>query len=79
MEMPPKRALVGLSGRFLNFSPHRVVTTQSLLHYTPRRKCQPEPQPPFLLRAPLLIPTFRLLPLSKLTRKGPGIAHAPGQ
>ena len=36
MEMPPKRALVGLSGRFLNFSPHRVVslvTTQSLLHY----------------------------------------------
>ena len=36
MEMPPKRALVGLSGRFLNFSPHRVVTTQSLLHYSSR-------------------------------------------
>ena len=33
MEMPPS-ALVGLSGRFWNFSSHRVVTTQSLLHYT---------------------------------------------
>ena len=53
MEMPPKRALVGLSGRFWNFSSHRVVTTQSLLHYTapitsttPRRSRRQTTSPP---------------------------------